>query len=145
MLFLAALSSSQVDFDDKHPGELLQVLNDVLASLNAELKADFRTATKDEVVEHMRHFLIKHGCMCVPNLNDEFSNKGTINQMLYWVLSNYESLQKEEYLAHYLSPVEVPSEYMFMQTNENLRELFDAYKELQVEVRVLSLLNKYAT
>ena len=105
--------------------------------MNAELKSDFRTATKDEVVEQMRHFLITHGCKCVPNLNDEFSNKETVYQLLYWALSNYESLQKEEYLAYYLRPVEVPSELMFMQTNENLRELFDAYKELQAEVRVV--------
>lgn len=110
-------------------------MNDVVASLNAELKADIRTASRDEAIEDMRHFLVTHKCTFVPQHNAGFVRKESIYQMLHWVLSNYEILQKEEYLARYLRHVEVPSEYIFMQTNENLRELFDAYKELQAEVR----------
>lgn len=129
----------QVDFDDKHPDEHLQFLNDVLSSLNAELKADLHDAdaAKDEVIEDMRRFLVTYRCTCVPDKNDEFGKKEAINRMLHWALSNYESLQNEEYLARYLRPIEVPSEYMFMQSNENLLELFDAYKELQTKVRMI--------
>lgn len=128
----------QVDFDDKHPDEHLQILNDVLASLNADLKTDLRVASRDMVVENMRHFLIRHKCKCAlfPDHNDGFGQKEVIYQILHWVLSNYEHLRKEEYLARYLTPFDVPSEYhLSMSTNVNLRELLDAYKELQAEVR----------
>lgn len=105
--------------------------------MNAELKVDLRDVGKDKVIEEMRHFLVTHSCTCIPVNNDEFGRKEAIYRMLHWALSNYESLQNEEYLARYLGPIEVPSEYMFMQTNENLLELVDAYKELQTKVRII--------
>jgi hypothetical protein len=105
--------------------------------LNADLKADLRVVSRDTAVENMRHFLMRHKCKCVlPDHNDGFGQKEVIYQILHWVLSDYELLRKEEYLARYLTPFDIPSEYhLSMPTNGSLRELLDAYKELQAEVR----------
>ncbi len=88
------------------------------------------------VAEEMRLFLMMHKCKCLPSDKDGFSRKETIYPVLHWVLSEYENLRKRTYLSRYLMPVDVPAEYFSMQANGNLEELFEAYKELQEEVRI---------
>eukprot|EP00578_Thalassiosira_sp_NH16_P012391 CAMPEP_0181124452 /NCGR_PEP_ID=MMETSP1071-20121207/26491_1 /TAXON_ID=35127 /ORGANISM="Thalassiosira sp., Strain NH16" /LENGTH=635 /DNA_ID=CAMNT_0023209763 /DNA_START=418 /DNA_END=2325 /DNA_ORIENTATION=+ len=130
-----------VDFDDKPPIEHLQILNDVLASLSSHLKADVQAVPRDEVVEEMIQFLLVHKYKLIPS--DEYERldwtdgvrngrKETIYPILHWVLSDYETLRKRTYLSQYLLPVDVPTDYL-LQTNGNLEELLDAYKELQAE------------
>ncbi len=83
----------------------------------------------------MHLFLITHKCKCLPNDKDGFSKKEALYPILYWILSEYENLRKRTYLSRYLMPVDVPAEYLSMQSSGNLDELLDAYKELQEEVR----------
>ena len=136
-----------MDFDDKPPIEHLQILNDVLASLSSHLKADVQALPRDEIVEEMIQFLLVHKYKLIPS--DEYERldwmegvrngrKETIYPILHWVLSDYETLRKRTYLSQYLLPVDVPTDYL-LQTNGNLEELLDAYKELQAEVRSFSL------
>jgi len=77
-----------------------------------------------------------HKCKCLPSDKDGFRRKETIYPVLHWVLSEYENLRKRAYLSRYLMPVDVPMEYLPMTTNGNLEEIFEAYKELQEEVRI---------
>ena len=137
-----------VDFDENSPDEQLQILNDVLGSLDANLQADVRAAQRDDVVDQILQFLLLHKCDCIPSNGSEderlfvfveglrTGQKDAIYPILHWVLSEYESLEKRTYLSQYLMPVDVPTEYL-MQGNGNLEELFEAYKELQAEVSIL--------
>ncbi len=133
--FISLISTTQVDFDGKRPDEHLQILNDVIASLMPDLKADVRASSRDEIVDKMRLFLMTHKCKCLPNDEGGFSTKEAMYPVLHWVLSEYENLRKRTYLSRYLMPVDVPVEYLSMQTSGDLLELLDAYKELQEEVR----------
>jgi hypothetical protein len=133
-------SFTQVDFDDKRPVEHLQILNDILASLKPDLKADIRgAATRDEAIDDMRLFLMMHKCDCLPSEEVGFHTKETIYPILHWVLTEYEHLRKRTYLSRFLMPVDVPLEYMstMNQTSENgnLGDLLEVYKQLQEEVR----------
>jgi len=102
--------------------------------LNSEVKADIRVSPREEVVELMLQFLLVHKCPCISAVDDIIvGQKAVIYPILHWVLSEYEQLEKRAYLSQYLMPIEVPSEYL-IQTNGNLDELLDAYKELQAEV-----------
>jgi len=130
-----------VDFDGKTPDEHLQVVNDVLSSLDADIKADVRIEPRDDVVERMLQFLLIHKCQLVPSSEIERlewidgirnGQKRTLFPILHWVLSDYENLRKRTYLSRYLIPIDVPSEYL-MQNNGNIEELLDAYKEMQAE------------
>ena len=137
-------SSTQVDFDDKRPVEFLQILNDILASLKPDLKADIRgAATRDEAVDEMRLFLMMHKCDCLPSEEVGLHTKETIYPILHWVLTEYEHLRKRTYLSRFLMPVDVPMEYMstMNQTtvNGNLGDLLEVYKQLQEEVRINSM------
>ena len=102
----------QVDFDGKRPDEHIQILNDVIATLRPDLKADVRASSRDEVVEEMRLFLMTHKCKCLPCDEDGFRRKETIYPVLHWVLSEYEQLRKRTYLSRYIMPVDVPMEYL---------------------------------
>ena len=135
----------QVDFDDKTPAEHLQILNDVVASLNSNLKADVRVVQRDDVVDEMLTFLLMHICKSIPSDEDERlgwatglrnGEKETVYPILHWLLTEYDSLRKRTYLSQYLLPVDVPPEYL-MRTSSggNLEDLLEAYKELQAEVR----------
>ncbi|KAL7554039.1 hypothetical protein ACHAWF_017406 [Thalassiosira exigua] len=131
-----------VDFDEKSPDELLQILNDVLATLSPKIKADVRVSPRDDVVDQMLQFLLLHKCDCIPSGPSEGfddwvdgmrnGKKPTIYQLLQWVLREYEQLKKRVYLSQYLMPIDIPSEY-FTPTNGNLEELSEALKELQAE------------
>ena len=76
--FISLIFTSQVDFDGKRPDEHLQILNDVIATLMPDLKADVRASSRDEVVEKMRLFLMSHKCKCLPTDEDVFSTKEAI-------------------------------------------------------------------
>jgi hypothetical protein len=104
--------------------------------LKPDLKADVRASSREEVVDEMRLFLMTHKCKCLPSDEDGFRKKDKIYPVLHWVLSEYENLRKRTYLSRYLMPVDVPMEYLTTQTNGNLEELVEAYKQLQEEVRI---------
>ena len=133
-------SARQVDFDDQSPQERLQVLNDVVESLNVGIKTDIRATSSDQLIEHMLQFLLMHKCKQIPMTSEEAriewieslrkGEKKTVYPLLHWVLSNYENLKKRSYLANYLMPIDLPSEYL-MERSGNLVDLLDAYKELQ--------------
>lgn len=130
-----------VDFDEKTPDQHLQIVNDVFASLDADMKADVRVVPREDVVEQMLQFLMVHKCQLIPGGEVERldwiegisrAEKKTLFPIFHWLLSDYENLRKRTYLSRYLMPVDVPSEYL-MQNNGNVEELLDAYKELQAE------------
>ena len=84
----------------------------------------------------MRLFLMTHKCKHLPSDDDGFTRKETIYSVLHWVLSEDENLRKRKYLSRYLMPIDVPMEYLTMQTNEKLEELLEAKRGLQEEVRI---------
>jgi intraflagellar transport protein 81 len=132
------LSIRAVEFEEKAPDELLQLLIDIVSSLDDRVKADVSVESKDEVFERLFHFLSMHKYKL---LSHEFHpaewmdgiGKGqhTVS-ILCWVLRNYDNLKKRVYLANYLQPINVPEEYL-NQSDSNLAELVETYNDLQAD------------
>eukprot|EP00970_Alexandrium_tamarense_P003363 scaffold529_cov196-Alexandrium_tamarense.AAC.59 len=85
-------------------------------------------------------FLLKHKCEQAPSSEDdrhewiarlEKGDKADIYPVLQWVLLNYDKISKRTYLANFLVPIDVPSEYA--DNNSELADLMDAFQELQTE------------
>ena len=112
------------------------MLNDVIESLKPDLQADVQASLRDVAAEEVRLFLMTHKCKHLPSDDDGFTRKETIYSVLHWVLSEDENLRKRKYLSRYLMPIDVPMEYLSMQTNGNLEELLEAKRGLQEEVRI---------
>lgn len=57
MLLWRLLICQQVDFDEKSPLELLQLLNDVLAAMDSQMEADVREENDDARVARTMNFV----------------------------------------------------------------------------------------
>jgi len=131
----------QVDFDEKSPNEHLQILCDVLAEYDANMK--LKLSSRDQISDHIVQFLQIHKCDFIQFCNDDKhvdlidgirqGKKKTIYPILHWILSNHEYLIKRSYLSSFLMPIDVPVDYLNEINNSNLEELVDTYKELQLE------------
>jgi intraflagellar transport protein 81 len=59
-------------------------------------------------------------------------DKDVVHPILYWLLQNFEALQKRAYLAKFLVPLEVPEEFL---RDEQVFDMYQQYKELQSQFK----------
>ncbi|KAL9181111.1 hypothetical protein ACHAXT_009916 [Thalassiosira profunda] len=141
-----SISIRAVDFDEMSPDDLLSLLvNDVLGSLEPELKVDVHAAARENIVEQTCQFLQLHKCPLIPSPDDDEEHlawlegvqqakKAVLYPVIRWALANFEHLQKRTYLSRFLMPIDVPAEFLGDgYTSSPLEELCEAYKELQAE------------
>mmetsp|Transcript_25225 Transcript_25225/g.39030 ORF Transcript_25225/g.39030 Transcript_25225/m.39030 type:complete len:698 (+) Transcript_25225:1608-3701(+) len=135
-----------VDFDGKSELEVLQILNNVLSSIDPELEADIRSEEPDERAYRISEFLLILKCNSIPE-NDESSyrawfealgrgDKEVVLPALSFVLGSYEKLCKRAYLARYLIPIE-PPEVINAQGDANLSDLVQKYQQLQQTFKIV--------
>jgi intraflagellar transport protein 81 len=126
---------SLVDFDDKSPVELLQLLMDVFAVMDAAITVDVREVERDVLVHKVLTFLniLKYQ---LPEDDERDAmirglaegEKQFVYPVLHWCLQRLPSLQKRAYLAKYLVPEPIPQEFM---QDEVLVEIHNSHKQLQ--------------
>ncbi|GMH57494.1 hypothetical protein TrST_g3952 [Triparma strigata] len=130
-----------VDFDEKSPAELLQLLNDIFTSMDSTMKGDVRDEEDVVRASRMGNFLQMLKCPLLPQDEDrrtrfteEFGmgSKNVVYPVFHWALTNYEKLCKRAYLGKYLVRIEPPQEFM---QDDTLGDLVERYKELQVEFK----------
>lgn len=126
---------SLVEFDDKAPLELLELLNKVLGHLdNQHLSVDIQRETQDKTQERICGFLKVLGYPS--DFNPSFQRdivhgeKKTIQHLLFWLISRLPELQRRAYTAKFLVPLEIPDEFL---GDEEMRETLQYYKDLQAE------------
>lgn len=126
---------SLVEFDDKAPLELLELLNKVLGHFDAKHQhVDIQRETQDKTQERICGYLKVLGYPS--DFNPSFQRdvvhgeKKTIQHLLYWLISKQPELQRRAYTAKYLVPLEIPDEFL---VDEEMRETFQVYKDLQAE------------
>ena len=129
-----------ISFDALHGDQLLQILSDVLAEIDAKHKIDIReeepenTAIRilgmlrilkykppDEISLHFRQGMVE-------------GQKQVIYPVLSWLLSRIPELKKRAYLAKYLVKVDVPPE---VAADPDVSELFDQYDGLIDEFKTV--------
>jgi intraflagellar transport protein 81 len=126
---------SLVEFDDKAPLELLELLNRLLGHLNSEhLSVDIQRETQDKTQERICGFLKVLGYPSDFNPNFQrdvvHGEKKTIQHLLFWIVTKLPELQRRAYTAKFLVPLEIPDEFL---GDDEMRETFQTYKDLQAE------------
>lgn len=131
-----------VDFDEKTSVELIQILNNVLAELDASLRADVRdeprearTAKIAQLLVVLKYPPLKSGDEGTREAVDKglaIGEKSVIYPILHWLLDRLPQHKKRAYVARFLYPVDVPQEFM---QDEVLQECFTHYKHLQGEFK----------
>ena len=122
---------------------MLQILNDVFASIDLRMKAAVRNETEEERALRMTEFLLMLKCKYVPTYEDELhewmkkfgqGKREVVYPLLHWCLSVRERLCKRAYLAPFLTPVELPLE-LTMREDTTLKDLLSQYSDLQEDFK----------
>jgi intraflagellar transport protein 81 len=128
--FMANLSL--VEFDDKAPLELLELLNKVLGHFDEQHKSiDIQRETQDKTQERICGYLKVLGYPS--DYNPSFQRdvvhgeKKTIQHLIHWLISKQPELQRRAYTAKFLVPLQIPDEFL---VDEEMRETFQYYKDL---------------
>ena len=128
-------NDSLVSFSRLSPLELLQLVNDIFASLDSKQQRDLRDEPSDVTTHRMIDFLIttlKYLPSSIVSSSDDASSSAsytseqladfgssfisaapaTIYPVMLYLLSHYESLKKRAYLATYLTAPALPADMM---------------------------------
>ncbi|CCW67639.1 unnamed protein product [Phytomonas sp. Hart1] len=127
---------SLVDFDALGPVKLLQVVNDVFATLQPSLRIDLESTPAENYLPLMTEFLLKPLGYRVPPLiqstfHESFAKAETtvIYPMLYWVLTHMAINKKRVYLSRFLQSLEIPEDIQAQ--DEDVRVLYAQYQQLR--------------
>ena len=137
------LDLTLVDFDEKAPLELLQLLLDVLADLDPRLRGDVRDAGAESSAGRAADLL---RLLKYPPLRDRADADGyqkwvdaaaagattTVHPALHWLLGDVERHRTRAYVARFLAPVDVPPHLL---DDAALREAFEHHRALQRDFR----------
>ena len=137
------LDLTLVDFDEKAPLELLQLLLDVLADLDPRLRGDVRDAGTAESAGRAADLL---RLLKYPPLRDRADADGyqkwvdaaaagattTVHPALHWLLGDVERHRTRAYVARFLAPVDVPPHLL---DDAALRGAFEHHRALQRDFR----------
>lgn len=126
---------SMVEFDDKAPLELLELVNKVFAHLDKVHEGvDMQKETQEKTEERICGFLkvLGYPCDFNPNYCRDIvhGEKKTLHHILYWLLSRLPDLQRKAYTAKFLVPLQIPDEYKF---DDEMLQITSVYKDLQAE------------
>ena len=133
-----------VTFSQLSPLDLLQLTNDVFASLDPAQARDLRDEPSDLTTHRMIDFLITTLFYQPPSLPPSPSPEAlasfgssfisaapaTLYPVLLYLLTHYESLKKRVYLSAFLSTPPVPLD---MQSDPTIAALLSAYQQRQAE------------
>ncbi|CAM9458362.1 unnamed protein product, partial [Phaeothamnion confervicola] len=133
-----------VEFDEKSPLELLQVLQEVFEAIDPEgqraASFDIRQEADEVRATRMMAFLqmlkFPGGNGVDPQLvlaGLAAGDKAAVYPVLHWCLQRLPQLRKRAYLARYLMPVDVPAEYL--QQDPAVATLAETCRQLQQEFK----------
>ena len=130
---------SMVEFDDKAPLELLELVNRVFSHLDKAHEAvDLQKETQDKTEERVCGFLKVLGYPSDFNVNFcrdvVHGEKKTLQHVLFWMLTRLVDLARKAYTAKFLVPLQIPDEFM---VDEDMRNTKGVYQDLQAEFRAV--------
>ena len=130
---------SMVEFDDKAPLELIDLVNKVFTHLDKTHESvDMQKETQEKTEERICGFLkvLGYPSDFNPNFCRDIvhGDKQTLQHILWWLLSRLPDLQRKAYTAKFLVPLQIPDEFMH---DEEMRATLQIYKDLQAEFQAV--------
>lgn len=145
MCILRFSSNQKVDFDEKQPRELFEILMDVFISINSDIKMGPGQINREELVENeCLSFLSLLRYKEIPiqeeNIQPWISrlcsgDKDIIYPILHWCFTNHANLMKRAYLARYLTPIDLPLEITMTSEGAQIMKISEQYQSLQREFK----------
>ena len=140
--------STMAEFDNINGFDLFNILCSIIVEIDAEQEAIYKEPSEFQI-QRIIHFLnIMKYSNSMMNDIEEFQglltigDKNILNDIIYWLLSKYDTLQKRAYLAKYLLPIDIPPEFM----NDDLtNDLVNSLKELQLDFKEIHKATDQAT
>ncbi len=136
------LDLTLVDFDEKAPGELLQLLLDVLAELDPRLRGDVRdrgaeagAAGAADLLRLLKYPPLRErddGARRAWAAGAAAGAAATIHPALHWLLGDLERHRTRAYVARFLAPADVPPHLL---EEPALREVWEHHRALQRDFR----------
>ncbi|XP_063245204.1 intraflagellar transport protein 81 homolog isoform X4 [Bacillus rossius redtenbacheri] len=130
-----------ISFDSLNSEQLLQILTDVLAEIDASNKVDIRGEEPEQttvrILEMLRVLKYKPSAEISPTTFRQGlvqADKSIIHSILEWLFRNMKDLKKRAYLAQYLVKVEVPLDIM---GDADVATLYEQYEALIEEFKTV--------
>lgn len=127
---------SLVDFDALRGPHLLQVVNDIFAKLQGNMKMDMASTPVEESMPRMVDFLLKTLGYRVPSfIQGSFpqsfgdAEPTVLYPTMYWILTHMQQNEKRVYLSRFLQPLEIPDDIRAQ--DEDVRALYTQYQQLR--------------
>ncbi len=134
-------------FDSLDPLNLLQVLNDILAEIDADQAVDLREELPEQTAIRMLHMLRLLNYKPKSDTGEGMNSyrqgliqgsKVTIYPLLKWLLERIPELKKRAYLSRFLIKVEVPQEHLqddeITDAHQTYLDMLEHFKELHKAV-----------
>lgn len=128
---------TMTELDSKSSLELLEIMCEIIANIDPEQESIYREQTEARV-QRIIQFLVVMKFNIPQDQMEDFQgllmagDKEVLHTTMHWCLQRYDHLQKRAYLAKYLMPVDVPTEFL---NDELILELIDRLKELQADFK----------
>ena len=125
------------EFDSKSSFELLEILCEVVSSIDPDMENINRDPTEERVRRIIQFLLVMKFNITEDQMDDFYSllmsgDKDILTTIMHWCLQRFEHLQKRAYLAKYLMPVEVPADF---QGEPLIIDLLSRLKDMQADFK----------
>jgi intraflagellar transport protein 81 len=134
------------ELDSKSGNELLDLVGDILVAIDSEHEAFYKEPLEYRTQRIMTFLSIMK--FNIPSEQyDDFQqllmigDKEILYTIMHWILQRYEQLQKRSYLAKYLMPLDIPSDFMnddlVLELSEQLKVLQIQFKDIHKQIEVI--------
>ena len=128
---------TMTEMDSKSSIELLDLLCEIIIAIDSDQEVIKREAA-DAKISRILHFLSVMKFNVPGDRQEDFQtmlingDKEILHSVIHWSLSKFDHLQKRAYLAKYLLPIDIPSEFL---GDDLVVELSQRLKELQLQFK----------
>ena len=135
--------ATMTEIDSKTAIELLDLLCEIIIEIDPDQEILLRE-TAEQKITRILHFLSVMKFNVPGDRQEDFQtmllngDKEILHSITHWCLQKFEHLQKRAYLAKFLLPIDIPSEFLnddlVVELSQRLREMQQQFKEVHKAV-----------
>ena len=132
--------ATMTEVDSKTSMELLDLLCEIVVKIDSD-QGELLREPAEQRVTRILHFLSVMKFNVPEDHQEDFQtmlsngDKDILHSVMHWCLQKFEHLQKRAYLARYLLPIDIPSEFLgddlVVELSQRLREMQQQFKEVR--------------